>query len=57
MTRNLGTRETKSPDSLSLLMFQGDYMRRLIEVGERDAESRIDKIRVLGAGPSPSDGS
>lgn len=47
MTRNLGTRETESPDSLSLLMFQADYMRRLIEVGERDAESRIDEIRAM----------
>ena len=47
MTRNLGTRDTESPDSLSLLMFQEDYMRRLIEVGERDAESRLDEIREL----------
>ncbi len=47
MTRNLGTRETESPDSLSLLMFQEDYVRRLIEVGERDAESRLDEIREL----------
>jgi NTE family protein len=42
--RGLGTRETKSPDFLSLLMFQPDYLRRLIELGERDAESRRDAI-------------
>lgn len=47
MTRNLGTRETESPDSLSLLMFQADYVRHLIEVGERDAEERIDEVREL----------
>lgn len=47
MTRNLGTHKTKSPDSLSLLMFQEDYVRKLIEVGERDAESRLDEIREL----------
>ncbi len=47
MTRNLGTRETESPDSLSLLMFQEDYVQRLIEVGERDAEARLDEIRRL----------
>ncbi len=47
MTRNLGTRETESPDSLSLLMFQEDYVRRLIEVGEQDAEARLDEIREL----------
>ncbi len=51
MTRNLGTRETESPDSLSLVMFQGDYLQRLIEVGERDAESRIDEIRALVRSP------
>ncbi len=51
MTRNLGTRETESPDSLSLLMFQEDYVRRLIEVGERDAESRLDEIRELARLP------
>ncbi len=49
MTRNLGTHKTESPDSLSLLMFQGDYMHRLIEVGERDAERRQDEIRELVA--------
>ena len=47
MTRNLGAHKTESPDSLSLLMFQADYTRHLIEVGERDAESRIDEIRNL----------
>ncbi|MEM7588146.1 MAG: patatin-like phospholipase family protein [Acidobacteriota bacterium] len=50
LTRNLGTRETDSPDSLSLLMFQGDYMQHLIEVGERDAENQIDAIRELAHG-------
>ena len=47
MTRNLGTRETESPDSLSLLMFQEDYVHHLIEVGERDVVSRLDEIRRL----------
>jgi NTE family protein len=44
LTRGLGTRETKSPDFLSLLMFQPDYLRRLIELGERDAASRKQAI-------------
>ena len=44
LTRGLGTRETKSPDFLSLLMFQPDYLRRLIEIGERDAETRRQAI-------------
>jgi NTE family protein len=45
LTRGLGTRETRSNDMLSLVMFQGDYVRRLIELGETDAEARIEDIR------------
>jgi len=44
MTRGLGTRETSSPDILSLLMFQENYLGRLIELGEADAEARSDEI-------------
>jgi NTE family protein len=36
-TRGLGTRETRSNDMLSLVMFQTDYVKRLIELGESDA--------------------
>jgi NTE family protein len=45
LTRGLGTRETRSNDMLSLVMFQGDYIRRLVELGEADAEARIEDIR------------
>jgi NTE family protein len=45
LVRGLGTRETRSNDMLSLVMFQGDYVRRLIELGEADAAARIDDIR------------
>ena len=44
MTRGLGTRQTASPDILSLLMFQADYLGRLIELGETDAEARSAEI-------------
>lgn len=47
LTRGLGTRETRSPDFLSLLMFQGDYVRRLVEIGERDVEARLDELDRL----------
>ena len=43
-TRGFGTRDTKSPDSLSLLMFQPDYINRLIELGEKDAEENAEQI-------------
>ena len=44
LTRGLGTRETASPDVLSMMMFQDDYVRRLIEIGEEDAEARGDEL-------------
>jgi len=47
LTRGLGTRQTESPDFLSLLMFQPEYLRRLIEIGEADAEARADEIAAL----------
>jgi NTE family protein len=47
LTRGLGTRQTRSPDFLSLLLFQEDYVGRLIELGERDAEARADEIRAF----------
>ena len=50
MTRGLGTRQTASPDILSLLMFQENYLARLIELGEADAEARAADIdRFLAA--------
>jgi NTE family protein len=54
LTRGLGTRETRSNDLLSLLMFQSDYVRRLIELGEADAAARIDDIRWFFETPSPN---
>ena len=44
LTRGLGTRQTKSPDFLSMVLFQPDYIGRLIEIGEADAEARADEI-------------
>lgn len=54
LTRSLGTRETSSPDFLSLLMFEPGYLRTLLEIGERDAEARGDDVAALLAGPDPS---
>ncbi|HEX2223913.1 MAG TPA: patatin-like phospholipase family protein [Thermoanaerobaculia bacterium] len=47
LTRSLGTRETTTPDFLSFLMFQPEYLQRLIEIGEADAERRSEEIREL----------
>jgi NTE family protein len=44
LTRGLGTRETRSNDLLSLVMFQTDYVKRLIELGESDAAAKRAEI-------------
>jgi len=46
-TRGLGTRETRSNDMLSLVMFQPDYVKRLLELGEADAEKRRADFETL----------
>lgn len=45
MTRGLGTRETRSNDMLSLVMFQPDYVKRLIDMGEKDALNRLPELK------------
>jgi NTE family protein len=44
LTRGLGTRQTRSNDLLSLVMFQPDYLKRLIELGRTDGEKRLDEL-------------
>jgi NTE family protein len=50
LTRSLGTKETDTSDFLSFLMFQPDYLQRLLEMGEEDAEARLEDVRSLMAG-------
>ena len=47
MTRGLGTKQTRSNDLLSLLMFQPDYLARLVELGEKDARERSAEIEAF----------
>jgi NTE family protein len=59
LTRGLGTRETKTPDFLSLILFQPDYLQALMETGRADAEARMDEIEAflapdLPAGTAPA---
>lgn len=44
LSRGLGTRDARSADLLSMVMFQPDYLRTLIELGEADAEAQADRI-------------
>jgi NTE family protein len=47
MTRGLGTTKTASPDIVSLILFQNDYLKALIELGEQDAEAQGDMIEMF----------
>jgi NTE family protein len=47
LTRGLGTRRTRSSDILSLVMFQHDYLQRLVALGESDAEARAEAIEAF----------
>ena len=49
LTRGLGTRETKSPDFLSLILFQRDYISLMIEIGERDADANAEALDAFFA--------
>lgn len=45
LTRGLGTRETESPDFLSIILFQHDYLSALMDRGEADARAQEREIR------------
>jgi NTE family protein len=47
LVRSLGTKDTHTSDFLSMLMFQPNYIQRLIDLGEEDAEARLEEIREL----------
>jgi NTE family protein len=55
LTRGLGSRDDKGSDLISMLMFQRDYIERLIEIGEADGDAQSDELdRILStAGPCP----
>jgi NTE family protein len=56
LTRSLGTKETDSSAFLSFLMFQPDYLQRLLEIAEEDAEAHLEEVRALmkEEGPAPA---
>ncbi|MFT5286338.1 MAG: NTE family protein [Planctomycetota bacterium] len=47
MTRGLGTKETRSNDMLSMLMFQADYVEALIELGIKDTLARETELAAF----------
>jgi NTE family protein len=57
MSRGLGATRAGSPDSLAMMMFQPDYIRAVIELGEKDAEARLDELTgLLGLEPATTKG-
>lgn len=44
MTRGLGTRETRSPDILAMLMFNPKYLQEVMALGEHDAEVHAQEL-------------
>ena len=49
LTRGLGARESRGSDFISMLMFQRDYVEKLIEIGEADGDARkadLDRLLV-----------
>jgi NTE family protein len=55
LTRGLGTRETRSSDALSLILFQHDYLRRIMDLGEQDAEARAADLKDFFEAPAHPD--
>ncbi len=51
LTRSLGTKETDSSSFLSFLMFQPDYLQRLLEIAQEDAETHLEEVRGLMDAP------
>jgi NTE family protein len=50
LMRGTGTRETKSPESLSMVMFEPHYIRHAIEIGEQDGDKHKAEIDAFLAG-------
>ncbi len=47
LARGLGSREAKGSDLISLLMFQRDYIEKLIEIGEADGDAKRADLELL----------
>jgi hypothetical protein len=45
--RSLETKETASPDLVSMVMFEPRYTERLLAIGEADIEACLDELRCF----------
>lgn len=53
MTRGLGTKDTASPDLLSLILFQPDFIAGLVEMGEEDGEANAERLEEFSESTPP----
>lgn len=49
LTTSLGSAETRSPEWLSMILFQREYVEQLMEVGYEDAETNHDQLEAFFA--------
>lgn len=54
MIRGLGTQEMESPSLLSMLLFEPEYLKEVMEIGERDAETRGEDLRRFLTADDPA---
>lgn len=47
LVRGLGTKETSGTGMLAMVLFAPEYVRRVIEIGQQDAERRRDEITAF----------
>jgi NTE family protein len=50
LMRGTGTKETRTPESLSMVLFERPYTSELVAMGEEDTERRMDEIAAFLAG-------
>ncbi len=50
LLRGLGTKESKSPESLSMVLFEPEYINRLLDLGRADADARMGDIEAFLGG-------
>ena len=44
IARGLGSKDTESPDWLSMILFDSGYTSKLIEIGYQDAKNKHEKL-------------
>ncbi len=56
LTRGMGANETGSPDVLAMMLFQPDFARALIELGESDTDRQAEALAAIVGSPDAAPG-